>query len=192
MEMMKPNGSVFSFGDFSSIPKWSQTLDGNRLVTGQSLYGNGDVSIPVSILGSPYGNREPYFFIPRMETVIHHSHTGVSIRWSRIDTVGQMVPIAFLCHFSSYWICTYMYVRCQYQYHVDISVCQKSRKSKIGFKYKVSINGCAKAEKYWFLIQIFWWLADSAWLNGPPKVQYPFPHGDSLYGNREPEQQVPI
>ncbi len=32
-------------GIFSSIPKWAQTLFGNRLVTEQSPYGNGDMSI---------------------------------------------------------------------------------------------------------------------------------------------------
>ncbi len=49
----KKNGNVISFGGFSSIPKWSQTLYGNGLVTGQSTYGFGDASIPHFHTGIP-------------------------------------------------------------------------------------------------------------------------------------------
>jgi len=57
------------------IPIWKR---GAR--TSQSPYGNGDypfpygdMSIPVAILGSPYGNGDPFVSNPHMETVINFS-----------------------------------------------------------------------------------------------------------------------
>jgi hypothetical protein len=49
MKTGNPNENLFSYGDFTSIPKWSWTPYGNGLGTGESPYGNGELSIPVSI-----------------------------------------------------------------------------------------------------------------------------------------------
>ena len=76
-ENRDPNGNVFLFVFSPSIPKWSRTRYGNGLVTGQSPYGNGDASIPLSIQGSPRGNGLPYLFIRHMETMINHFQMGM-------------------------------------------------------------------------------------------------------------------
>ena len=50
LETVNPIEKMYShLRIFSSIPKWSLTPYGSGLVTGQSPYGNGDTSIPVSI-----------------------------------------------------------------------------------------------------------------------------------------------
>jgi hypothetical protein len=61
------------------IPIWKRGA-----LSFDSPYGNedtpflyGDVSVPVSICGSPYGNGEPFRLIPHMETGIPHFHMGM-------------------------------------------------------------------------------------------------------------------
>ncbi len=63
---MSPNGNVFLFGDFFLNPQmvtdtvWKWVSDWTVPIC----------LIPVSIRGSPNGNREPYLFTLHMETVI--------------------------------------------------------------------------------------------------------------------------
>jgi hypothetical protein len=61
------------------IPVWKR-----EAISFDSPYGNrhspfpyGDVSIPVSIWGSLYGNRELFIVIPHMEMGIPHFHMGM-------------------------------------------------------------------------------------------------------------------
>ena len=86
---MSPNGNVFLFGDFFLNPQmvtdtvWKWVSDWTVPIC----------LIPVSIRGSPNGNREPYLFTLHMETVIvsiwgcvnPHFHTGIPIwKWGAL------------------------------------------------------------------------------------------------------------
>ncbi len=60
-----------------SVWKWGAVSFDSPYGNGHSPFPYGDASIPVSIWGSPYENRESFLLIPHMETGIFHFHMGM-------------------------------------------------------------------------------------------------------------------